>query len=58
MAPCSRLPRWEKEHKETRPSLGVLTTSWGDHDYPTVAMPTVMSFLLSFHLGGFFFSFL
>lgn len=39
------LPPWGKEHNETRPSLGVLTTLWGDYDYPAVAMPTVMSFL-------------
>lgn len=37
--------RWEKEHNETRLSLGVLTTLCGDYDYPAVAMPTVMSFL-------------
>lgn len=53
--PCSCLLRWEKEHNETRPSLGVLTTSCRDYDYPAVAMPTVMSFLYHPFWVDFFF---
>lgn len=54
----SCLSHSKKGSRETQPSLGVLTTLWGDSDSPAVVMPTVLSLLSSSHPGGFFFLFL